>query len=88
MITTLEGIDHKDVRTLKRGDVFRTNRDGTLTWSDWFIAIDRPRFKVYDVPTRKKRWGLLSRRIVWRPISQDNLDLIDELLLDVREDEH
>jgi hypothetical protein len=65
MIITLDGQEHRDVSTLKRGDVFKTNRDGrTLPWSSWFLATRDPVFKMHTIPKKKRRWCLEGSKML------------------------
>lgn len=59
MITTCFGEHHRSVKTLKKGDIFKTNRQGRLPgWSPWFKAIENPVYRTYLSPKKRKRWGL------------------------------
>jgi hypothetical protein len=64
MIVTQDGRRHKDVSTLKMGDVFKTNRNGTLPWSRWFKATQDPIYRMHSIPVKGKRWCLEGSEIL------------------------
>ena len=60
MIRTLDDRFLKHVKELKVGDIFQTDRNGTLPWSQWFFVIEKPALKVYCSPKKQRRWGVWS----------------------------
>jgi hypothetical protein len=56
MIRTLDDRFLKHVKELKVGDIFRTNRNGTLPWSRWFFVTRGPRLGYHLAPRKGKRY--------------------------------
>lgn len=69
MIRTILGEEHRDVSTLRKGDVFHTDRNGTLPWSPWFVALEAPRLltkRERRFPYYKGTWTLRVKPIELR----------------------
>ena len=72
MIELSNGQKFRSVRHLKKGMVFRTNRNGRMTYSRWFLALSNPQFKKPFLGYGWKVWSIRAEGYVNHVLNHAN----------------